>query len=144
MSLRYMKVELGGEPRDIIHWVCFARISLGHLLPTRRTPGRDGNTVLVIIASASLLTGSAAYLECTGAGGVSGQVTGYAVVRQFLASQSATTLPRSGKTSTHLIVITITGFRHARKGQDRRGACPLPGARRWADQRGTLQLAMLK
>ena len=48
MSLRYMELELGREPSDIIDWVGYARFSLRHRHPTLGTPSRDGNTILVI------------------------------------------------------------------------------------------------
>lgn len=48
MSLRYIEIELRREPSDIIHWVCYARLSLRDLLPTLGTPCREGNTVFVI------------------------------------------------------------------------------------------------
>jgi hypothetical protein len=46
--LRYVKSELSREPSNIVDWVRDARSALRHPFTTKRTLGRDGNTVLVI------------------------------------------------------------------------------------------------
>lgn len=48
MILRYMEIELGREPGNVVDWVRYARFGLRHLLSTHRTLCRDGNAVLVI------------------------------------------------------------------------------------------------